>query len=103
MSAADAGDGFDPVVHAPHRLRICAVLDTVEQAEFAVLREATGVSESVLSKQVRVLEEAGYVTVSKGARDGRVRTWARFTPAGRAAFRAHVAALRAITVDVGSS
>jgi len=34
--------------------------------------------------------------VSKGARDGRVRTWASFTPPGRRAYRAHVAALRAI-------
>jgi len=89
-------EGFDTVIHAPHRLRICAVLDTVDQAEFAVLRQTLGVSESVLSKQVRALEEAGYVRVSKATRDSRVRTWAGFTKEGRRAYRAHVAALRAI-------
>lgn len=87
---------FDPLVHAPHRLQICAILDTVDKVEFAFLRDQLGVSESVLSKQVKALEDAGYVSVSKGAREGRVRTWASFTRAGRAAYRGHVAALRAI-------
>lgn len=89
-------EGFDPVIHAPHRLQICAVLDTVDEVEFAVLRGTLGVSESVLSKQVKALEEAGYVKVSKGKRDKRVRTWASFTTDGARAYRAHVTALREI-------
>lgn len=89
-------EGFDAVIHAPHRLRICAVLDTVEQAEFAILRQTLDVSESVLSKQVKALEDAGYLKVSKATRDKRVRTWASFTKEGRKAYRDHVAALRAI-------
>lgn len=91
-----SSDGFDPLIHAPHRLQICAILDTVDKTEFALLRERLDVSESVLSKQVKALEDAGYVTVSKGTRDSRVRTWAAFTKTGRRAYRAHVAALRAI-------
>ncbi len=87
---------FDPLIHAPHRLQICAMLDTVDKAEFALLREQLQVSESVLSKQVRALEDAGYVGVSKGTREGRVRTWASLTKSGRNAYREHVAALRAI-------
>lgn len=88
--------GFDALIHAPHRLMICAILDTVGEVEFGVLRERLGVSESVLSKQVKALEEAGYVTTRKASRDGRVRTWAKYTAKGRAAYRGHVAALRAI-------
>ena len=91
-----AVEGFDTVIHAPHRLQICAALDTVEQVEFSALREILGVSESVLSKQVKALDEAGYVSVTKGTRDRRVRTWASFTKEGRRAYRAHVEALRAI-------
>ncbi|MTB88975.1 transcriptional regulator [Aeromicrobium senzhongii] len=87
---------FDPLIHAPHRLQICAMLDTVDKVEFALLRDGLGVSESVLSKQVKALEDAGYVKVSKGAREGRVRSWAAFTKAGKKAYRDHVAALRAI-------
>ncbi len=91
-----AEEEFNTVIHAPHRLRICAALDSVDEVEFAVLRDVTGVSESVLSKQVKVLEDAGYVTTTKGTRDSRVRTWAKFTREGRRAYRAHVAALQSI-------
>ena len=89
-------EGFDTIIHAPHRLQICAALDTVDQLEFSVLRETLGVSESVLSKQLKALEDAGYVTLSKATRDKRVRTWAGFTTRGRSAYRSHVAALRQI-------
>ncbi len=87
---------FNTTIHAPHRLRICAALDSVEQVEFAVLRDVTGVSESVLSKQVKVLEDAGYVTTTKGTRDSRVRTWAKFTREGKSAYEGHVAALQGV-------
>ncbi len=91
---------FDPVIHAPHRLRICAALGTTLQVEFQTLREAADVSESVLSKQVKILEDAGYVTTTKATRDSRVRTWASFTKAGRQAYQAHVAALQEIVAGV---
>lgn len=87
---------FDALIHAPHRLRICAALDSVAEVEFQTLREVTDVSESVLSKQVKVLEDEGYLTTTKGTRDSRVRTWASFTEAGKRAYRAHVAALQEI-------
>lgn len=87
---------FDALVHAPHRLQICAVLDTVDQAEFSLLRETLGVSDSVVSKQVKALEDAGYVKVSKGIVERRSRTWVAFTASGRSAYRGHVAALRAM-------
>lgn len=61
-----------------------------------MLRKTTEVSESVLSKQVKALEDAGYVHTSKASRDSRVRTWAKLTPAGRDAYRAHVAELQRI-------
>lgn len=100
MSAADRKTPdtgtFDALVHAPHRLQICAVLDTVDQAEFALLRETLGVSDSVVSKQIKALEDAGYVKVSKSLVDRRTRTWVQFTKAGRKAYRGHVAALKAM-------
>lgn len=84
---------FDPVIHAPGRLQICAILSSVDDAEFALLRDAVKVSDSVLSKHLKQLEEAGYIRLSKAAQDGRQRTWASLTPAGRSAFAAHVAEL----------
>jgi DNA-binding MarR family transcriptional regulator len=87
---------FDPVIHPPARLQIMAVLATVQDAEFAMLRKTADISDSVLSKHLSALSEAGYVRLRKAAQDGRQRTWASITRAGRAAFRGHVAALQAL-------
>lgn len=84
---------FDPIIHAPNRLQICAMLATVEKAEFAAVRDTIGVSDSVLSKHVRQLEEAGYVELIKANVASRMRTWLALTRAGRSAFAGHVAEL----------
>ena len=84
---------FDALIHAPGRLQICAVLSAVQEAEFATVREAVEVSDSVLSKHVKLLEEAGYVAVRKAASGGRQRTWLSLTRKGGAAFAAHMAEL----------
>lgn len=87
---------FDTVVHAPPRLQICGLLAVVDTMEFAAVRDAVSVSDSVLSKHVRQLEEAGYVQVRKSTIASRQRTSLALTTAGRAAFDAHVAELRRI-------
>ena len=45
------------------------------------------------------LVEAGYVRLTKSALDGRQRTWASFTRAGRQAFAAHMRALQALVAS----
>ncbi len=84
---------LNTVIHAPNRLRICALLTPLQEAEFQVLRDELGVSDSVLSKHLKQLEEAGYVAFRKGAVNGRQRMWAGLTKSGREAFSGHVAAL----------
>jgi DNA-binding MarR family transcriptional regulator len=93
---------LDPIVHAPKRLQLCAMLTEVDEGEFAALRDALEVSDSVLSKQLKVLEDAGYVTLNKTTIDSRVRTRARLTKAGRRAFAAHVAALQDIVAGAAA-
>ena len=90
---------FDEIVHAPNRLQICAILSAVSSAEFATVRESLGVADSVLSKHVRVLHEAGYLDVHKSTCASRVRTSLSLTSAGRAAYDGHLAALRAIVTN----
>lgn len=85
---------FDPVIHAPGRLQICAILSATDEAEFAMVRDAIAVSDSVLSKHLKQLEEAGYIRLRKQASGGRQRTWLALAPAGRKAFAAHVAELQ---------
>jgi DNA-binding MarR family transcriptional regulator len=88
---------FDAVVHAPPRLQICGLLAVVDSMEFAAVRDTVGVSDSVLSKHVKQLEDAGYVRVRKATVASRQRTSLSLTAAGKQAFTAHVAELRRIT------
>jgi DNA-binding MarR family transcriptional regulator len=87
---------FDAVIHPPPRLQVCGLLAAVDTMDFATVRDQVGVSDSVLSKHVKQLEEAGYVTVHKATRASRLRTSLSLTADGRAAFDAHVAELRRI-------
>lgn len=88
--------GFNPLLQAPARLQVMAVLAQVDSADFARLRAVTGTSDSVMSKHLSALAEANYVSLSKAASAGRQRTWASLTRSGRNAFAGHVAALKRI-------
>lgn len=92
---------FDTLIHAPGRLQICAVLSAVDEAEFSTVREAVEVSDSVLSKHVKLLEDAGYVKMRKAALAGRQRTWLALTRTGRQAFAAHMRELNRLAVSAG--
>ena len=56
---------FDNVIHAPNRLQICALLETTKELEFQIIKEQLDVSDSVLSKHLKVLEDANYVQLIK--------------------------------------
>lgn len=94
---------LDPVIHSPVRFSIAVALAAAENAEFAFLRDTVEVSDSVLSKQISRLEEAGYVRVKKGYVGKRPRTWLSLTPAGRTAVAAHVSALEQIAAPAAAS
>jgi len=89
---------FNEVIHAPLRFRICGLLRPVKQLDFSVLRDTLEVSDTVLSKHLKTLTEAGYAKIVKGSSssrtDARHLTWASLTPLGQAAFDGHIAALR---------
>ncbi len=87
---------LDPRIHAPVRLSIVACLAAADKAEFGFVRDAVEVSDSVLSRQMTLLADAGYVRVKKGYVGKRPRTWLSLTPVGRRAFDSHMAALAAI-------
>lgn len=90
-----ARPAFDAVVHEPTRLQLCGLLVPVTEVEFGVLRDTLGIADSVTSKHLKALEQAGYVTSCKRrTATGRPRTWVRLTDAGRTAFGAHVAELQ---------
>lgn len=86
---------FDPLIHEPTRLQLCGMLVTVRDVEFQTLRDALDIADSVTSKHLKALEEAGYVELDKRRpKVGRPRTWVALTDRGRSAFAGHLAELR---------
>ncbi|UBH07294.1 MarR family transcriptional regulator [Leucobacter sp. Psy1] len=85
---------FNPLIHAPHRLRICAMLSQADGVEFGEILERIGLTKSALSKQIGQLADAGYVTEEAIVRDRRSRQLLSLTPSGREAYAAHKAALQ---------
>jgi len=93
--AEDPVVDLDPVIHAPARLRLMGIANTVKEVEFAAMRDRLEVSDSVLSKHLSALTAAGYLSLRKSKFAGRQRTWVSITDSGRAALERHVAALQA--------
>lgn len=93
---------FDPLIHAPKRLRIMSLLASTDGIEFAFLQDQLALASPDLSKQMTALAEAGYVKVDKTGKGPGSTTWYRLTRTGRTAYRNHVAALREL-IEEGMS
>lgn len=91
---------FDSLIHGQNRLQICAMLAIAAETEFKVIKERLDVSDSVLSKHLKSLEDAEYVRLTKRTDMGRQRTWLSFTSDGRKAYNAHVTALKEIVGNI---
>lgn len=97
MNKPSSNAQFDELIHAPIRLRICASLAPVQWAEFAHLRGILDVADSVLSKHLKQLADAGYIGIERFTKLGRSHMRVSLTKSGRQAYVSHVAALREIT------
>lgn len=87
------------VLQNPIRFSIAAALDKAEKLSFREVRDAIEVTDSALSKQVALLEQAGYLKVQKGFVGKMPRTTLALSAEGRTAWKAHLAALRDIAGD----
>ena len=87
---------FDELIHAPLRLQICAMLAPVKSLAFADIRDSLGISDSVLSKHLSALAEAGYAEVSRVRENSRSRRQVTLTTQGRSALHGHLKALQEI-------
>lgn len=87
---------FDNIIHAPNRLQICALLGAAKELEFQAIKEQLDVSDSVLSKHLKILEDVNYVELIKKIEFTRQRTWVSLTAEGRKAFERHLEVLKNI-------
>jgi len=93
---------LDELIHTPVRLSMMAALAAADSIDFQHLRDLVEVSDSLLSKHISTLEEAGYLHVVKGYTGKRPRTWLSLTSKGREAYEAYIAVLRSITRPAAS-
>jgi DNA-binding MarR family transcriptional regulator len=90
---------LNEIIHQPVRLRIMAILVTLEagnEVDFTYLRGLLDVTDGNLGAHLRKLEEAGYIAVNKTFVERKPRTFVAATAVGRMVFQEHVAALESI-------
>jgi DNA-binding MarR family transcriptional regulator len=85
-----ADQNINEVIHAPIRLRICGMLRRVNAIDFTAIRDHLDIKDPSLSKHLRILAAAGYITVKKepsiSRLDSRRIAWVSLTRAGKKAF-----------------
>jgi DNA-binding MarR family transcriptional regulator len=90
---------LNETIHQPVRLRIMAILVTLEpndEVDFTYLRDLLEVTDGNLGAHLRKLEEAGYIKINKVFVERKPRSYIAATAQGRKVFKEHVAALEAI-------
>lgn len=85
---------LEPELNNPTRLGIVSSLKNRDRAEFKLLRDSLGVSDSVLSRHITALEKAEMIEVKKGYVGKRPRTWVSISKNGSRRLEAHIQALR---------
>jgi len=90
---------LNETIHQPVRLRIMAVLVTLEpdeEVDFTYLRNLLEVTDGNLGAHLRKLEETGYISINKIFVERKPRTFVSATKNGRRIFDEHVEALESI-------
>lgn len=89
-------EALNPHLTSPKRLAALALLAAAKRVEFSYLKEQLQLNDSDLSKQLKVLTDAGYAD-SKRTGKGKTRaSWFAITKEGAAALDAHATALEAL-------
>lgn len=91
---------LDDVIHQRVRLGILTVLTEAAYADFGYLKDTLGLTDGNLSRHLSVLEEAGYVKITKGYQGKRPHTTVSATTKGRTALADHLASLRELIGQV---
>ena len=87
---------LDDLLQHRSRLGACVLLSTSDALTFSRLRELLGETDGNLGAQLRKLEDAAYVSVSKRFESRKPQSWYSLTAAGRKALRAHLQAMESM-------
>lgn len=85
---------LDDLIHSKVRLGIMATLVSAEEVDFNFLKEKLNLTDGNLSANMRKLEEAGYIEVTKTFFQRKPKTIYKMTDKGRNAFENYVENLK---------
>ena len=95
-----AYEGLERLIHEKARLSILASLASHAQGLlFNDLKALCSLTDGNLSRQLQVLQEAGFVEVWKGFKNKRPQTLCRLTPDGRKRFVEYINTLENVVSD----
>ena len=87
---------LDKVIHEKARLAIVSLLASSPEMSFTEIRDALNLTDGNLCIQIRTLQQAGYVAVTKSFENRRPRTTCALTAKGRTAFAGYIGILEQI-------
>ena len=99
-----AYEGLERVIHEKARLSILSSLAShAEGLLFNDLKALCALTDGNLSRQLQVLQEAGFVEVWKGFKNKRPQTLCRLTPDGRKRFVEYITTLENVIKDAATA
>ena len=95
-----AYEGLERVIHEKARLSILSSLASNDAGLlFNDLKALCALTDGNLSRQLQVLQEAGFVEVWKGVKNNRPQTLCRLTADGRKRFLEYIAVLESVVAN----
>ena len=99
-----AYEGLERVIHEKARLSILSSLASHEAGLlFNDLKALCTLTDGNLSRQLQVLQEAGFVEVWKGMKNNRPQTLCRLTTDGRKRFQDYIAVLESVIANAAKA
>jgi len=104
MSSRFSYDGLNKVIHERARLGILTSLMTNRDGlSFVELKKLCDLTDGNLSRHIKVLSEAGFVTVEKSFKANRPHTRCDITQEGREAFASYIEVLESVVKDAAKA
>ena len=104
LTAAYAYDGLDRIIHEKARLSIMTSLIAHPKGlAFADLKTLCALTDGNLSRHLRILEEAGFVSIHKRFEGKRPLTTTKLTATGRQRFIDYLKVLENVVQDAASA
>jgi DNA-binding MarR family transcriptional regulator len=98
--ATFAYEGLERVIHERARLSILSSLAAHPQGlVFNDLKSLCALTDGNLSRQIQLLQEAGFVEVWKGTKNNRPQTLCRLSDSGRKRFLDYIAELEQVVAN----